>query len=142
MNGTPFDTAQASYRIGASDDPAKTTVVYVFSAEVACSDLAMPGWDTRIPDKTAVLEMKAIGTSPGAYAVSGAPNPTMGEAAVNHTLSSTAAAPVETGAKSGTVTLTMLPPAMDASGTFDLTFPNGSLKGSFVAAWCAEGHEP
>jgi hypothetical protein len=40
------------------------------------------------------------------------------------------------------VQLDTLDPENVAKGTFDLQFPDGTLKGTFAAAWCADGHEP
>ena len=94
IGGTPFGGAAASLWIGAPDDPA-TTVVYLFSKPVACSDLATPGWDTRIADGTQMLEMKMFGTSPATYNVVTTQTPAPGEAAVNYTLSATSGTPME-----------------------------------------------
>ena len=142
VDGHDFNVAGSALVIGASDDPMNTTVVYVFSAPVACADISKAGWDTTISDGTNVLEMKEIGTTPATYKVTSSPSPAMGEAAVNYTLSSQSGTPVETQSKSGAVTLETLTAMGPATGTFDLTFANGSLKGTFAAAWCAIGREP
>jgi hypothetical protein len=140
--GHDSTSVAAAYFIGQSDDPTNTTVIYVFDAPVACSDLSAPGWDTRIVNATGALEMKLIGTSPAKYAVSASPTPKAGEASVNFTLSSTTTTPGEEASSSGYVQLDTLESAKQATGSFDLTFLDGTLTGTFDAAWCANGHEP
>lgn len=139
--GVAFGTVATALWAGAPDDPA-TTVVYVFSKPVACSELGSPGWDTRIADGTSVLEMKAFGTMPGAFKVVTTLTPAPGEASVNFTLSSTSGTPKEEGSTGGTVTLTAVMPGVSATGSFMLTFGTSTLSGSFDAAFCPGGHEP
>ncbi len=141
VGGMTFDTAASAYRIGSSDDPA-TTVVYLFSKEVKCAELATPGWDKRINDHTQVLEMKEIGLTQSRYAVTTSPTPGPGEAAVNYTLSSRTGTPVETQASTGSVTLIRVALGTGATGLFDLKFGGSALTGTFDAAFCLEGHEP
>lgn len=141
IGGAPFGAVATALWAGAADDPA-TTVVYVFSKPVACSDLATPGWDTRITDGTSVLEMKSFGTTPGMYKVVTTLTPAAGEASVNYTLSSTMGTPKEDGSTMGMVTLTKLTPNVSAQGTFTLTFATSTLSGSFDAVYCPGGHEP
>jgi hypothetical protein len=139
--GAPFGSVATALWAGAPDDPA-TTVVYVFSKPIACSELGSPGWDTRITDGTSVLEMKAFGSAPGAFKVVTTPTPAPGEASVNFTLSSTSGTPKEQGSSAGTVTLTSLAPNASAKGSFMLTFGTSTLSGSFDAVYCPGGHEP
>ena len=142
VGGTSFDTVASSYVIGAPDDPA-TTVVYVFSSPVACSELATPGWDRRISNATSVLEMKLFGLDPATFTVVTTPTPAPGEAAINYTLSSTAGTPVETGSRSGTVTLSTIAPMGPATGAFNLGFVGTDhLMGHFNATFCPGAHEP
>jgi hypothetical protein len=141
VGGTPFGSVATALWAGAPDDPA-TTVVYVFSKPVACSELATPGWDTRITNGTSVLEMKSFGTMPASYTVVTTLTPAPGEASVNYTLSSTTGTPKEDGSTMGTVTLTTLTPNVSAKGSFTLTFGTSSLSGSFDAVFCPGGHEP
>lgn len=140
--GKSVDIVASAYFIGASDDPTHTTVVYVFDKAVSCVDLGSAGWDQVITDGTGALEMKLIGVAPGKYAVAAGATPGQGEAAVNFTVSSTSATPKETASNGGSVQLDTLDPENVAKGTFDLQFPDGTLKGTFAAAWCADGHEP
>lgn len=137
-----FGAVRSAYFIGRSDDPANTIVIYVFDATVACSALSSPGWDSRILDGTGALEMKLLGTDVAEYPVSSSPTGASGEASVNFTLSSTTATPQEESSTSGSVKLASVTAGKSASGTFDLVFPSGSLRGTFDAAWCANGHEP
>lgn len=139
--GVAFGTVATALWAGAPDDPA-TTVVYVFSKPVVCSELGSPGWDTRIADGTSVLEMKAFGTTPGTFKVVTTLTPAPGEASVNFTLSSTSGTPKEEGSTGGTVTLTAAMPGVSATGSFMLTFGTSTLSGSFDAAFCSGGHEP
>ncbi len=140
--GKSVDTVASAYFIGQSDDPTHTTVIYVFDTKVSCADLGAAGWDKKIPDATGALEMKLIGAEPGKYAVAKGVTPAQGQASVNFTVSSTAATPVESASNGGTVQLDTLDPAKLASGSFDLQFTDGTLKGTFAATWCPEGHEP
>ena len=140
--GKSVDTVAAAYFIGQSDDPTHTTVVYVFDTKVSCADLGAAGWDTKIPSATGALEMKLIGAAPGKYAVAKGVTPAQGQASVNFTVSSTTSTPVESASDSGTVQLDTLDPDKLAGGSFDLQFADGTLKGTFAATWCADGHEP
>jgi hypothetical protein len=140
--GKSVDTVAAAYFIGQGDDPAHTTVVYVFDTKVSCADLGAPGWDQKISDATGALEMKLIGTAPGKYAVAPGVTPAQGQASVNFTVSSTASTPVESASNSGAVQLDTLDPEKLAGGSFDLQFADGTLKGTFAATWCPDGHEP
>ena len=140
--GKSVDTVVSAYFIGQSDDPAHTTVIYLFDAKVDCAELAAPGWDQKIPNATGALEMKLIGTTPGKYAVAKGVTPAQGQASVNFTLSSTATTPLESSSNGGAVQLDALDPAKLAQGSFELQFADGALKGTFAATWCSVGHEP
>ncbi|HEY8040761.1 MAG TPA: hypothetical protein VIF15_13240 [Polyangiaceae bacterium] len=140
-DGTPFTNAATALWLGAPDSAA-TTVVYVFSNPVQCSDLATPGWDKRITDKTQFLEMKMFGTAPATFTVTTSVTPAPGEASVNYTLSSQTATPVETGGTGGTVVLTTVNASTDVTGTFDLQFGTNKLTGTYDATYCPGGHEP
>jgi len=118
-DGTPF-SANGSYWLGAPDS-ADTTVVDVFSKPVACSDLATPGWDTRIPGGTQVLEMKLFGTKPDTFVTTTNPTPGPGEATVNYTLASSM--PTETSASGGSVTVAARDEGKGTTGNFNLTLP-------------------
>ncbi|MDB4993558.1 MAG: hypothetical protein JWM74_990 [Myxococcaceae bacterium] len=141
VDGTPFTTVTTSYLIGAPDS-AETTVVFVFSKPVKCSDLATPGWDQRIADGTQLLEMKIFGKDPGAFKAVTTVTPAPGEASVNYTLSSTAGTPKETGSSGGSVTLEALAASTSAQGRFSLQFGASKLDGTFDAVFCPGGHEP
>jgi hypothetical protein len=142
VEGHPFQSVRASYFIGESDDPVNTTVIYLFDAKVSCTELGAPGWDGRIADGTGALEIKLLGTTAGAYPVSSTPNGTSGESLVNFTVSSTSVTPKEMTSSGGSVTLKSLTADSSAKGLFDLTFPDGTLQGTFAAAWCPGGKEP
>lgn len=140
--GKSVDAVAAAYFIGQSDDPTHTIVVYLFDTQVSCADLGAPGWDQTIPDATGALEMKLIGTAPGKYAVAKGVTPAQGQASVNFTVSATTSTPVESSSDGGAVQLDTLDPEKLAQGSFDLQFTAGTLKGTFAATWCPEGHEP
>ena len=140
-DGTPFATVATSYLAGAPDDPS-TTVVFVFSKPVSCSELSSPGWDTRITNGTQFLEMKMFGQSPGAFTAVTTTTPAPGEASVNYTLSVMTGAPKESGSSGGTVTLTSLVASASAGGSFALDFGTNKLSGTFSAIFCPGGHEP
>lgn len=142
VGGTMFNTAATALVIGAPDSAA-TTVVYVFSNPVRCSDLGAPGWDRVIPNATSVLEMKMFGLTPATFTVVTTLTPAPGEATVNHTLSSMTAVPVEMASRSGTVTLSTITAMGPATGSFDLTFAGTDhLSGRFNAVFCPGGVEP
>lgn len=140
-DGTPFTSVAQAIWLGAPDDPS-TTVVYVFSKPVACSDLSSPGWDKRIADATQFLEMKMFGLAPATYTVVTTPTPAPGEASVNYTLSSQSGTPQETSASGATVTLDALQPQAVVTGSFNVTFGSNTLKGTYSAVYCPGGHEP
>lgn len=140
--GATFNTVVSSWMLGAPDDPANTTVVYLFSKKVDCSELSPPGWDTRITNGTQFLEVKMMGTAPATYTVTTSLTPAPGEASVNYTLSSRTGTPVETGGTSGKVVLKTLNVSSSGTGTFDLKFGKESISGTFDAPYCPTGNEP
>ncbi|MEP7125252.1 MAG: hypothetical protein ABJE95_30255 [Byssovorax sp.] len=140
--GKTVDKVAAAYLIGKSDDPAHTTVVYVFDKPIACADIGAPGWDKTVTSATGALEMKLIGVAPGKYAVSTGVTPAQGEASVNFTVTSKTATPIENGSNGGFVQLDTLDAGKLAKGSFDLQFSDGMLKGTFSAEWCPGGTEP
>ena len=64
------------------------------------------------------------------------------DASVNFTVTSKTVTPVETGSNGGFVQLDTLDAGKLATGSFDLQFSDGMLKGTFSAEWCAGGTEP
>src|SRR5258708_3585226 len=46
--GQNVTVVATSYAVGASDDPAHTVVVYVFTKATQCTDTSAPGWDTKL----------------------------------------------------------------------------------------------
>ncbi len=144
ISGTPstmsFDTVAEAWMIGLPDDPTSTRVFYLFDQPVACADITAHGWDQTITDGTQSLEMKLIGSTPGDYPV--ATRPSAGQSSDNYTITSQSSTPVEVAATGGSVTLTGITDSVSAVGNINLTFPNGSLTGSFRAVFCGQGVEP
>ncbi len=142
-DGTPF-TSVGSVLWAGMPDVAASTVIYVFSNPIQCADITQAGWDTTITNKTQILEVKAMGTTPGVYQpIIKAPRlPAAGEAQVNYTLSLTSGTPTESFSTSGSVTLTKLTATTSVIGSFDLMFGANALKGTFQASYCAAGREP
>ena len=140
-DGTPFTTVATSYVIGAPDS-AETTVVFLFSKPVRCSDLGTPGWDQKITDGTQLLEMKIFGKAPGTFKAVTTVTPAPGEASVNYTLSATSSTPAESGSSGGSVTLTGIAASASAQGSFSIAFGTNKLDGTFDAIFCPGGHEP
>ena len=136
-----LSTVKAAYVIGQADDSSGTTVVYVFDAAVTCDELTSAGWDSRIADRTGVVEMKLIGKTAGSFPASGAIAQS-GQSSVNFTLSSRAGKSMEQSASAGAVQLDKLLPDGSAEGSFNLTFGTEMVKGTFSAALCSGGHEP
>lgn len=141
VGGQAFATVGAAYHVGSPDDPA-TSVVYLFSNPILCSEITSTGWDGSITDGTDILEIKAVGTAAAVYPVSSLPTAPSGDASVNYTLSSTTGTPVETIGTSGSVTFTTLTGGASATGSFTIGFAGSSLTGTFDAAFCAAGREP
>lgn len=144
VNGRTFGTATTALWIGMPDaNTPPVTVIYLFDMPVQCSAITTAGWDTTLGNTNQDLEMKAAGTTPGTYTVQGG-NPTAlaaGEAVVNYSV--LMAAPAEQIASAGsTITLTAFNAGRNATGSFNITFTNGSLQGAFDATWCANGREP
>jgi len=137
-----FDSVSNSWLIGMPDDPQRTRVIYVFDKPVACAEIAMAGWDKTVTDATQALEIKLIGTMAGTYPVVTSGQPATGQADVNYSLTSRTVTPMEDLAKGGTVRLDSITDRVSARGSFDLTFPSGSVSGTFEATFCMSGHEP
>jgi hypothetical protein len=137
-NDPAFATVSVAYLIGASDSPADTTVVYVFSKAVGCNDISAVGWDTRVPQDAQFVELKMNGTTaPATFTVVTRLSTAPGEANTNYTM-----AVKEQVASGGSVTLATLVPKTSASGSFAVTFQAGKLDGAFDAVWCEKGVEP
>ena len=128
--------------LGQPDDPARTRVIDVFDQPVRCAEISAPGWDKTVADASQVLEIKLVGTQPGRYALAANGRPATGEADVNYTLTSTSGTPSEVPAKSGFVKLDSITNRGAADGSFDLTFADGNVAGSFHAVYCPGGSEP
>jgi hypothetical protein len=150
VHGKPFTKIGAAYMIGMPDkDPngLTVTVIYLFESAFPCSKFSKVGWD--VPGNLGniqVVEMRALGPTPGTFKVVGPPPPTAmatasGEVAVNQVDNTRAAAPEQI-FNGGTVTIDKVTPKMSASGSFDIKFSMGSLKGTFDAGYCATGVEP
>ncbi|HET6283774.1 MAG TPA: hypothetical protein VFH73_22665 [Polyangia bacterium] len=139
-DGTPFTTIGSVLWAGMPDVP--STVVYVFSKPIKCSEITAAGWDTTIPAMTQILEVKMMGTTVGPYQpIIKAPRlPAAGEAQVNYTLSG--ANPTESFSTSGTTAIVKVTAMSTLSGSFDLLFGANALKGTFEATYCAAGREP
>lgn len=142
IDGRAFNGVGASYVIGKPDDPAQTTVIYLFDSPVTCGELNHTAWDESVADSTQSLEIKLIGQSVGDYPVAADGRPSAGESDVNYTVTSTSGTPSEVSATAGTVTVSQLSPSTSADGSFNLTFAGGSLAGDFAAVECADAVEP
>ena len=145
VNGKGFNMATTAFWIGSPDSPATDTVVYLFDATLACGDIAAAGWDTTIPTNTQILELKIVGKTAMAYPTTTAAThvPAPGESLSSYTIAASTA--TDQLASGGSVTLASIesPTAGHfATGTFQLTFANGSLDGTFDAPFCMAGREP
>ncbi|MEA2697310.1 MAG: hypothetical protein QOI66_1581 [Myxococcales bacterium] len=142
-DGNPF-TNIGSVLWAGMPDVAASTVIYVFSKPIKCSDITKAGWDTTITNMTQILEVKAMGTTAAVYQpIIKAPRlPAAGEAQVNYTLSLTSGTPTEAFATAGSVTLSKVTATTNVTGSFDLMFGANALKGTFDATYCAAGREP
>ncbi|MDB4953997.1 MAG: hypothetical protein JWO36_1566 [Myxococcales bacterium] len=148
VGGKGFSTVMSTYWIGMPDaDPlGPDTVIYIFDKTVACNQITTAGWDTAAGlSGGQILEMKMVGTSPRAYPNTTAAShiPAKNESLSSYTIAGAGAADMI--ASGGSVTLSTLgTPAAGqfATGTFHITFSNGSLDGTFTAPYCAAGREP
>jgi hypothetical protein len=139
---TPWNRVASTFWIGKPDNPS-TTVVYLFSKPVVCSDLVALGWDTRIPNDTQVLQLKMIGTGPATYRVTTSPTPAPGDAVAIHMFSRQSSASIAQSASGGTATLSAVASGTKVTGSFAVNFgPSNSLNGTYDAAFCAGGMEP
>jgi hypothetical protein len=141
VNGKTFTGVITALYAGMPDDPA-STVVSLFEAPVNCEKVSATGWDKRVMNGSQVLELKMMGTTPMVYTVTTSATPAPGEASVNHTVAMPTGTPAETSSSGGKVTLAAITPLVSARGSFDLTFPSGSLNGAFDATYCPGGVEP
>jgi hypothetical protein len=141
VNGKKFTSVATALYAGKPDDAA-SVVIFLFESPVQCAQVSSPGWDSRIQNGSQVLELKLLGQTPMVYHVTTSATPAPGEASVNHSIATVGGTPPETAGSSGTVTLSTLMPMLTATGSYDLTYANGSLKGSFDATYCAAGVEP
>jgi len=137
----PIEPIVAAYWIGIPDDANETgggPFVYLFSGPVTCADISgASGWVTSIAAGTQVTEL-LIGTTTVGTKVSAAAHAAPDALEANHAAGGSSA---ETRATSGSVTLTAYTKDVSVDGTVDVTFPDGSAKGSFHAVWCPTGHE-
>jgi hypothetical protein len=142
VSGSAFGTAVAAIRGGAPDDP-QTMVVFIADAPFTCPDVT-PGWDSRLPARTHVIELKTFGLTVGTYPIAST-DPTMtmrGRALANY---ATIQRPVatETNATGGEVVITEVLPDGGLVGTFALDFRFADrVTGAFRASYCATGTEP
>jgi hypothetical protein len=137
----PIAPIVAAYWIGIPDDPNETgggPFVYLFSGPVTCADISgASGWVTSIASGTQVTEL-LIGTTTVGTAVPATAHAAPNALEANHAVGGSS---VETRATSGSVTLAAYTKDVSVDGTVDVTFPDGSAKGSFHAVWCPTGHE-
>jgi hypothetical protein len=134
-----FAGVSVAYWLGVTDEPG-TTLVYLFESPVACAELAGGGWDTRIGDGNQLLKLLVRGASPGTYPV--VESPGQGQAAASLELANATGGGGERGATGGAITLSSLTAGRDVAGTFNLTFGDGALAGTFDGLWCPAGEEP
>jgi hypothetical protein len=129
VQGYAFSTVGSAWWIvmpGAGSPP---VMVFVSDAVLTCAELSNPGWDKVIGDHQ-LLEMAAPSTAPAAYRIGTEADANYVRGAYNPT------------ADGVTVTIESAKPAESVTGSFDLTFAGESLRGSFIARWCAAGMEP
>jgi hypothetical protein len=121
---------------------AGSTVLYLFSGNVACGDISASGWDQGPGGKpaagTKVVELDMGSATPMQYPIATTLTATTANASYG-------VVPVANDdvATSGTLTLSALNAGMNVTGCFDVTLTtNGHISGTFDAKWCATGTEP
>ncbi len=145
VDGIPFANARSTLWAGNPDNPTTDTVIYVFDHPIACAEIVDAGWDTKIAAGTEILELKVVGKTAQAYPTTTAATrvPATGESASSFTVAAgTATDVVATG---GSVTVSTIESAAVGhfvAGSFHITFPNGTLDGTFTSPFCSAGREP
>jgi hypothetical protein len=145
INNMPFATPTTSLFFEALDasNNTNTTVVYLFSKPVQCSDIQAAAWDGRITDGTQILELKMWGTTPAMdYTVTSSATPAPGEAAVSYSVSVNGGATNDFVGTGGKVRLETRVAQSKVTGSFMVTWATGSLNGTYNSTYCPGGTEP
>jgi hypothetical protein len=139
--GSPFGSITAAYVIG---HPAVSgqTWIYLFSAPIACNELAPAGWAIRVTP-TNVLALELGGATTGTYPLGTAmPPPSQQANALCYQIAFTGA-PSSYGEAIGQVALTAVASDGTVTGNFSAndSFAD-TLTGTFVAPVCGVGSTP
>lgn len=130
----------AAYWIGQPDDPTESAggpFVNLFSTAVTCNQISVNGWLSKIPQETQVLEL-IIGTTSVGSAATAAPAAAANVSEVNYLFGRPSS---EVRATGGSVTLTAYTTKAAVDGMVNVTFPSGSVQGTFHAIYCNGGQE-
>lgn len=139
VNGVAFTMIASAWWIGKPGAGSAPTQIYLSNATLACSDITAPGWDHLLGNDQ-LMELDLADSAPKKYSV----GTDMDASYVKE--------PYNPSAQAGSVTITTTNTGKNIVGTYDLTFATGSgdgsvaagdnVKGTFDAAYCADGVEP
>jgi len=129
VQGTPFAKVGSAWWIGKPAAGSLPVMIFVSDVPLSCATLSAEGWDKAIGDGQ-LLEMAVSDPTPGDYSIGKSADANYVKGAYNPT------------ADGVTVTIGALHPMQNVTGSFDLTLAGDTVRGTFDAAWCAEGVEP
>jgi hypothetical protein len=136
VNGVPFTKIASAWWIGKPGAGSAPTQIYLSDAALACADITTPGWDKLLGTKQ-LMEFDLADSAPKKYVIR------------TDLDASYVREPYNPGAQSGSVTITATNAGKNIVGSYDLTFATAAgdgggddVKGTFDAAYCADGVEP
>jgi len=130
VNGTGWTTLSNAYWAGKMVAGSPPVVLFLFEAPVRCADIVNLNWDKTATGARQILEFGLLDSQPRTYQI-------MTDAFANYLFGA-----YNPDAYSGTVTITVVNPGIDITGSFDLNFLPDALTGTFDAKYCADGQEP
>jgi hypothetical protein len=129
VQGTAFSEVQSAFWIGKPAQGSLPMMLFLSDVALGCDTLSAEGWDKALGDGQ-LLEMAVAASTPGTYRIGVDADANYVRGAYNPT------------ADGVTITIGMVDPMRSAIGSFELSFGSDALKGTFDAAWCADGVEP
>jgi hypothetical protein len=129
IHGATWNRLASAFWIGKPSAAPPVTFLFLFETPTTCAELTSPNWDKIIGNEQ-VLEIELREAARRTFQVKQ-------DASVAYLRGE-----YNPDGDGGTVTVTGVTPAARIAGSFDLTFAGQSLRGSFDAAYCADGVEP
>jgi hypothetical protein len=128
--GTKWTSVSSAFWIGKPGAGSPPGIFFLFESPTNCSAISLYNWDKVIGNEQ-VLEFGVKEVAAKTFSI------TAREASAAYLHKD-----FNPDADDGTVTITSVMPNVSLTGTYDLKFGTDSLKGSFEAAYCANGVEP